>query len=696
MKILQAAQAVILAILLFASYISVSKIFFHSQRTHIEEKAHLLPTDFTVFSTSLSNDEYKKQFVPHNFSIDDTDLMKSMTSLIPAIPSSFGYTEKEANSLFPAYQYPRCEDIYNDTNYKLNFNTIGNSFSLECEEGTYILGPPFYNYFTNPKYSQPYWEIQQYQNFTRPLWNNHEFAMATCKKNSTDFDMFAMKPKLNLAAYIETKQKIDDLQTASGTNKKPILIAMLTLDSFSRRHFFRKLPKTVELLNRYENSKDWKVFDFKFHNIIGARTSDNQANYWGLGKKIKENSSLSRFGKHAIWRKLKELGFMTLFGYEGCPYGLVSSIGSQPDADSVVQPFYCAAHKFTNYSSHKGHKNSQRCIGPHMSHWYLMDYSINFAHIYLRANLWIYNHFTAAHESTGQHASTLDEDLRNYIRNLTEIFSESHEVVILLAGDHGMRYINYKSNTNATQEHRLPAFFFMSSRKYLDSIENSYAILEHNTFRLTTKPDLRSLTIKLAELQYNLESKRSQNYYNLITEEIPNTRTCKDAKISPWYCGSNVMKQLDLAQEIDEGWNKLILRVVTEALDEINLSTYASNSHRKGLLCKKLSLDKLKYVIYSRTLNANLLMKVQFTVIESEGVTFEFWAYISEDDDLSIEEGKGLKTFPVIESGVKKFAKIINIYRADSYEGKCEDTSISMEYNPELCVCDENVIENLA
>ena len=36
-----------------------------------------------------------------------------------------------------------------------------------------------------------------------------------------------------------------------------------------------------------------------------------------------------------------------------------------------------------------------------MGHWYLMNYTLAFTENYKNANLWIHDHFTAAHEITG-------------------------------------------------------------------------------------------------------------------------------------------------------------------------------------------------------------------------------------------------------------------------------------------------------
>jgi hypothetical protein len=56
-----------------------------------------------------------------------------------------------------------------------------------------------------------------------------------------------------------------------------IKIVHLVVDSYSRRHFFRKLPRTVEYLNSLNDMGSfYRVFDFKIHNVKGADSIENQ------------------------------------------------------------------------------------------------------------------------------------------------------------------------------------------------------------------------------------------------------------------------------------------------------------------------------------------------------------------------------------------------------------------------------------
>lgn len=325
-----------------------------------------------------------------------------------------------------------------------------------------------------------------------------------------------------------------------NTNKmteKPLMVLMLTGDSFSRRHFFRKMSKTVNFINDLNQNPDWKVFDFKIHNIIGSDTAENQSRIFGTrfnGFEFEKNLNTDLFGKDAIWSKFIRSGFVTMLGFDPCAFKMHRVIGRMPKADHVSNSFFCANARFSSYKSKKRHNTQQRCIGPYMSHYYLMNYTLSFSELYRGQNQWAYNHYGAAHEATGQHAQTLDKDMTSFLNEYISRFSNSYNIVIFLMADHGMRYGNFLSNSYAIQEHRLPAFFLIGQKSFLDSIEYSYDTLTHNTERLVTKPDIRRTLLFLAGYPYGASREpRTDKFVNLFTEKIEDDRKCEDVEIPP-------------------------------------------------------------------------------------------------------------------------------------------------------------------
>ena len=77
----------------------------------------------------------------------------------------------------------------------------------------------------------------------------------------------------------------------------------------------------------------------------------------------------------ALWNILKKSGYMTLLGFENCDYYFLTNIGRKPRVDHMIRDFYCAALEFLDLNTNKEFTNTQRCIGPHMSHYYALNYT---------------------------------------------------------------------------------------------------------------------------------------------------------------------------------------------------------------------------------------------------------------------------------------------------------------------------------
>ena len=67
---------------------------------------------------------------------------------------------------------------------------------------------------------------------------------------------------------------------------------------------------------------------------------------------------------------------------------------------------------------------------------------------------------------------------------------KERDYVILVNGDHGMRYGDWFKKLDGSKEHRLPLLHMILSDRLLNRYENSYDILTHNSNRLVSKLDL--------------------------------------------------------------------------------------------------------------------------------------------------------------------------------------------------------------
>ena len=106
---------------------------------------------------------------------------------------------------------------------------------------------------------------------------------------------------------------------------KPVVMFLLVTDSLSRPHFFRKLPKTIELLNSLNQGDDYSVFDFKIHNINGNASQENTSpilggeNWVGWEPTI-QDLEFDNFGNDALWNILRKYGFISMIGEDDCDF----------------------------------------------------------------------------------------------------------------------------------------------------------------------------------------------------------------------------------------------------------------------------------------------------------------------------------------------------------------------------------------
>jgi hypothetical protein len=659
----------------------------------------------TVTTARLTNDEFNSQVDYRGpFGIDDTDQLKKLEGILTSLPELFGYSEQNGLQMFPPYFYPRCENQYREENsVKLNFSD--NTLELNCSgeyNGSFILGPVNGVEVSNPTDAMKFWEVVEYEGHPMPINSTNEFVLATCDKDvSNGFDIHSLEPRFRNKRYKEA------LANRPKSTEKPMMILLVTVDSFSRRHFFRKLPTTVEYLNELNRDSKYAVFDFKLHNIIGADTSENMMRVFGTRwvKSFPGKQGIDFHGDDAIWSILKKHGFMTLYGSDACTHNVPKSLGKKPKVDHAVNMFYCANYIHGNYSASKYRASAQRCLGEHMSHWWLMEYSYKFSKLYSKANQWLFTHFTAAHEMTGQHAATLNSDLRDYIKRYLEEFRETHEVVVLLHGDHGMRYGKYRSATESIQEHRLPAFFMIASHELLSKIEYSYDTLWQNTMRLNTKPDLRETMLHLGAIASNgIYEKNQPGFYSLLTEVIPLNRTCEEAQIPLWYCSTYLPKphlprlydpaerdSLDKGEaELAEFINQLAERVILT----MNEDVFTTTIMEAGLLCHKLTIKAVKSVAYVEVNPSSQVLRILLSVNESVQAQFDSWIAITSHplNEQNMQHQDYLAQ-PISYRGKRLYSRILTITRTDKYAGECELISRALQLNPQYCICKSEYTE---
>ena len=215
---------------------------------------------------SSNPNSYYSSYSP-SFSLDDSQKLQSNPNLA-CNPSNLGYSKTNGEFVFPNYTYPHCSKLA-DPNYpKLDLDLETNTFSMSCKqgEGYYILEPVsqkgrLFQY-------DELFALFEVKSYKKPVkLSNEEFVYASC--DGKTFTAAQHVSRKNEEVLKNTREKMDKLRI----KEKPLIVFMLTVDSFSRRHFYRKMKKTIDFFNK--GHKDFAIFDFKLHNVVGQSSVQN-------------------------------------------------------------------------------------------------------------------------------------------------------------------------------------------------------------------------------------------------------------------------------------------------------------------------------------------------------------------------------------------------------------------------------------
>ncbi|CAG9325561.1 unnamed protein product [Blepharisma stoltei] len=496
-------------------------------------------------------------------------------------PESFGYTLEEAPFLFPNVTYPRCEEKYKSSPEMFYIDRKDNSLHMKCT-GRVALGPLKDNEeFGKYQYIN---RIKEYGGEPIVL-ESEEYAFGSCSPYKiTDFEHVDYKVKLNEKSLQRAKRSL------SG---KPINIAMLVIDSLSRRMFFRKLPKSVEYLNSI--AKNVSIFDFKLHHVMGQNSQYSFMPTFYGDIPIAVSRHMAKGDSHydvSIWNYLHERGFVTMMGMDNCGDNLPQFIGRKPKVDHKMGSLWCAASALYGYSESL---KKERCIGNKDTHAWMMDYILVFSESYKNVSRCTYMHIDTAHEETGTVVSTIDLDLKHFLQDFT---IRDEDYVLFLMGDQGMRCGQWFKSIDGSHEHKLPFLFIITKDSVLNNIPTGSAALLHNSNRLLSKFDFHTTLQHLGNYP-NLNSHRNDirkkssktiKTYNWFTDFIPDNRTCEDAGIPIYWCGCQPFKEI--SNDIN---SEIFVNLTNNIIETFNTENKIYDTKKKTI-CQKLNLNKNTYI----------------------------------------------------------------------------------------------------
>ena len=446
------------------------------------------PSKYTCKSCSWSHYTPNSAFISFDsLSLSNDEHIPTESPPLLCLPDTFGYSESAAMTLFPYTGFNACDSTILDKRPFLHLNTEKNLLWMNCSSeqmegsagflGKYSLdaGAARERLGSRP-YSQ---QLTEYTGVVE-LLNDEEFAFGTCNQGKAEQLEYAIyRNRLNSTVFRRAKR-------LKNEEFPPLIVLILTLDSVSRRNFYRKMPLTADFLRNLNSS--FRVFDFKLSNVMGEYSADNilPMLYGEVPiKMLKSIPDEDIFYDRSIYKLAKEHGFVTTFLEDNCGDDLARYIGKRINTDHLGSYFWCGAVKYHNYVNNSP---KQRCIGQLHSHTHAYNYLLDQRSNYNGVSQFSFMHINTAHEPTGLLIETLDRDTMVFLADF--LADTENDYVVMLNGDHGMRYGDWFKKLDGSKEHRLPLLHMILSDRLLGRFPYSYDVLTHNSNRLVSKLDL--------------------------------------------------------------------------------------------------------------------------------------------------------------------------------------------------------------
>ncbi|XP_038647662.1 uncharacterized protein LOC119963118 [Scyliorhinus canicula] len=272
-------------------------------------------------------------------------------------------------------------------------------------------------------------------------------------------------------------------------NEHALNVNILLLDSVSRHHFYRVLPKTIDTFIKLNTNvfKTGQVFDFELVQGLKSRTFESLQALFG-GESFSPHKPFSSFvlpPKSVDFNKtfghLKKFGYEVLYLEDMCwkwEWGLVKelrALNKKAPFSERIKLFLEAVKRSgidrvdVSYSScdilqENGvkdmfHGPAAVCYNGIHQHTYLLQYIEYFItrFSFLQKPLFSFLMLDTNHEDTGLRLKQVDEDLAKHVSFL----SDQPNTVSFILSDHGNNYGQFVSMTTESQVEVFHTALFM-------------------------------------------------------------------------------------------------------------------------------------------------------------------------------------------------------------------------------------------
>lgn len=280
--------------------------------------------------------------------------------------------------------------------------------------------------------------------------------------------------KLNKLAYEHRK---DSPSPGVVPLNRPLNVLFYGLDSLSRVHFMRKLPKTYQSLTEKYNASVLQMYnivgDGSPQALIPILTGQTELE---LPLTLKNQAGAQFVDVYPfIWNNFSDHGYVTQYGEDTPNIGTftyrMKGFDRQP-TDFYLRPFY-----LQGWSDHFSSRDY--CYAGRPRHSIMMEWARELFETYERVPKYSFNfHAEISHDDFNL-VQIMDDDLVAWLDQLDQLNVFNTSLVIFMS-DHGARFSSIRSTLQGKFEERLPFFSIMVPSWFAARFPNAYHHLQTN------------------------------------------------------------------------------------------------------------------------------------------------------------------------------------------------------------------------
>ncbi|XP_021943412.1 uncharacterized protein LOC110842020 isoform X2 [Folsomia candida] len=395
-------------------------------------------------------------------------------------------------------------------------------------------------------------------------------------------DFFPLVPSpRNLSPGTKTKAKFwDEQKLKSNPNKKtssifPPSVLVIGIDSISRLHMIRSMPRTKEFLtaNGFTEMKGYtKVGDNTFPNIMaafaGMTEAETIARCWPSRHTKLDDCPF-------LWKNFSRMNYVTahvedspgiaIFNYDKTGFVL-------PPSDYYLRPLMVAEHQAGRNRHRFGGAND--CLGGGLTPTRVL---LRYIRSFVRevggvTPFFLLSWFTSMAHDDFNGLKPYDQDFRSFLSSI--LSSVGEDTLILFISDHGYRFGAFRETFLGFYEESLP-FFFLRMPPRLSSPSWS-AALRTNAARLTSPHDLYATLVQLIDLVNNKNTSSPSPYGTSFLATALENRTCESSAIPEKYCMCGVSPSLTTSSRLSAELGVFIVTQINADLSAQNLTSLCS------------------------------------------------------------------------------------------------------------------------